>query len=197
MGPDYTPGLGAGPHPGATPIAEEPPAQVTALAHQHQLGPRLASRRLANPVLVATISLVAAAASLGLLILLSSIGSDIDGGVLRSVVRFAALFLCFGFVGLLAYGIAALARGAQSFHVYAGGFIHRRNSKLRAFAWPEIVELRPVVGKRGDTAGKIQHYRLTPRAGKPIAIPLDIQGGRDEFMDHLMAALRHHGVPVH
>jgi hypothetical protein len=181
--------------PGATPVGEEPPPGVTAMAHSRQLGPRVASRKLMNPFVVAGVSLVIALGCLGLLIIMSTVFSDVEGA-LSPLVRGLALFLCFGFVGALTYGLATLARGAQSFHVYAGGFVHRRNSKVRAYGWAEVAELRPVIGKRGDAAGKVQSYQLVPRSGPPIGIPLAIENGRDEFMDQLMAVLRHHGIRV-
>lgn len=190
-----TTGHGYASSPGATPLGEEPHPAVTALAHNRQLGPRLASRKLLNPLMVGGVSLVVALACLGLLILMSTVFPDPEGA-LTPLVRGAALFFCFGFVGALTYSIATLVRGAQSFHVYAGGFVHRRNSKVRAYGWPEVAELRPVVGKRGDAAGKVQSYQLVPRSGPPVGIPLAIENGRDEFMDQLMAVLHHHGIRV-
>jgi hypothetical protein len=190
-----TTGYGYASGPGAMPLGEEPPPNVTAMAHSRQLGPRLASRKLANPLAVFGLSILASAASLGMLILFSWIGQSVDG-VLHAIVRFGGLFFCFAFVGALVYGLATLARGAQSFHVYAGGFVHRRNSKVSAYNWPEVAELRPVIGKRGDTAGKLQSYQLVPRSGSPIGIPLAIENGRDPFMDQLMAVLQQHGIRV-
>jgi hypothetical protein len=194
-GETVTTGHGYASRPGPDPLAEQPPPAVAALAQSRQFGPCIANRKLMNPLMVGGVSVVVALACLGLLILMSSVFSDVEGA-LSPLIRGAALFFCFGFVGALTYGIATLVRGAQSFHVYAGGFVHRRNSKVRAYAWPEVAELRPVVGKRGDAAGKTLSYQLVPRGGAPIGIPLAIENGRDGFMDELMAALRHHGVRV-
>lgn len=189
-------GHGYASSPGATPAGEEPPPPpVTALAQSRGFGPLVASRKLANPLVVSGLSLVAALVCLGLLILMSSLFPDVEGA-LTPLIRGAALFLCFGFVIMLTYAIATLVRGAQSFHIYGGGFVHRRNGKVHAYAWPEIAELRPVVGKRGDAAGKVQSYQLVPRSGPVVAIPLAIENGRDPFMDQLMAALHHHGIRV-
>src|SRR5256885_9110152 len=178
------------------PIGEEPPVEVADVARDRGLGPRVASRKLANPLVVAGISLGAAVLALVLLMAFAGLHPPTHG-LLYPLVRFVGLFLCFGFVGALVYGIAALVRGAQSFHVYAGGFVHRRNGKVRAVTWPEVAQLSPVTGKRGDNTGKLLHYQLVLRDGSTIAVPLQIVNGRDEFMDHLMATLRGNGIPVH
>jgi hypothetical protein len=180
---------------GAAPLGDEPPANVGGAAQSRGLGPRLASRYLANPVMMAGFYFVGALVCLGLLVLASTVFEDVEGA-LSPLVRFGALFLCFGFVGALTAAIAILVRGAQSYHVYAGGFVHRRNSRVRPLGWSEVAELRPVVAKRGDAAGKVQSYQLAPHQGAPVAIPLVIENGRDEFMDRLIAALQQAGVPV-
>lgn len=177
------------------PLGDEPPPAVAAAAQSYHFGPRVASRFLANPFVVAGMLFGLSALSLGLLVVVSKFGDD-TGGVLRSLLRVVALFFCFAFVGLLTAAIATLARGAQSYHVYAGGFVHRRNGKVRALAWSEIAELRPVVVTKGDNAGKVQQYQLVPRQGAPVGIPLTIENGRDEYMDRLMAVLRQNGVVV-
>jgi hypothetical protein len=178
------------------PTGEEPPAEVADAARDRGFGPRVASRKLANPLVVAGVSLAVAVLALVLMMIFGALHPPTHG-VLYPVMRFVALFLCFGFVGALVYGIAALVRGAQSFHVYAGGFVHRRNGKVRAVAWPDVAQLTPATGKRGDNTGKLLHYQLVLRDGSTIAVPLVIVDGRDEFIDHLMAALRGSGIPVH
>jgi hypothetical protein len=182
---------------GAGPVGDEPPANVGAAAQSRGLGPRLASRYLPSPFAMAGLYFIGALVCLGLLILASTLFDEPDGrGAVTAVLRFGALFACFGFVGALTAAIAILVRGAQSYHVYAGGFAHRRNSRVRALGWPEVSELRPIVNKRGDAAGKVQSYQLVPHQGAPVAIPLVIENGRDEFMDRLIAALQQAGVPV-
>src|SRR6266536_1973929 len=119
---------------GTPPIGEEPPTDVADAARDRALGSRLASRKLANPLVIGGASLGVAAACFGLMALFGALHPPTTG-LLYPVMRFIALFLCFAMVGALAYGIAALVRGAQSFHVYAGGFVHRRNGKVRAVSW--------------------------------------------------------------
>jgi hypothetical protein len=177
------------------PIGDEPPVDVSQLAQTRGFGPRVASRALASPLVTGGLGLVAAAACVGLLMLFGALHPP-RTGLLYPVMRFIALFLCFSLVGALVFSIRAFVRGAQAFHVYAGGFIHRRNGKARAFGWPEVGELRPVYGKRGDTAGKLLHYQLVPRTGAPVAIPLHLVDGRDAFMDQFMAVLDRNGIPV-
>lgn len=190
---------GVGPAAGEGPAGaagEQPPPDVAATAQRGQLGPHLATRQMMHPLVAGGLGLLASLASLGLLILVSYLATDIDGPV-RALLRFVALFFCFAFVGALAWGIAALVRGNRSFHVYAGGFIYRHNGKMRVITWPEVTDLRPVIAKRGAASGKIQHYQLTLHNGKHVPVPLAIVDGRDPFMDQLMAVLRHSGIPVH
>lgn len=190
---------GLGPAPGAGAAgaaAEQPPPDVASVAERRQLGPHLTTRQLMNPLVAGGLGLIASVVSLGLLVLVSFLASDIDGPV-RALLRFIALFFCFAFVGAFAWGIAALARGSRSFHVYAGGFIYRHNKKIRVITWPEVADLRPVIAKRGQASGKIQYYQLTLHQGKHISVPLAIVDGRDHFMDQLMAVLHHNGIPVH
>lgn len=189
--------MGSGPPSSPDPTASSeplPPAVLTA-AHSRQLGPPVATRKLPNPLLVSGVSVLLAFGSLGLLVLVSWWATDITGP-LRTLLRAVALFSCFSFVGLLAYAIAVLVRGAQAFYLFAGGFVHRRNSRVRALAWPEVAELRPMVAKRGSAAGKVQSYQLVARDRKTIAVPLVLQDGRDLFMDQLMAVVARYGIPI-
>jgi hypothetical protein len=171
------------------------PPNVAQAAQQRGLGVSISTRALPSPVAVGIMCLAAAAVFLGLLVLTSQIGQD-TGGVLYSLLRFVALFSCFGMVGALAYGVAALVRGAQAYYVYSGGVVHRRNSNVRAFTWAEVTELRGIIGTKGDRAGKLMHYKLTPAGAKPFLIPINIVDGKDEFLDHLIAGLKQHGRPV-
>jgi len=96
----------------------------------------------------------------------------------------------------IVFAIRAFARDAQSYHVFAGGFVHCKNKHSTAYAWNEIAELTPFRQRAGQDRSKLLHYRLVPRGGRPIAIPLVIVEGRDSFMDNLMGMLDHNGVPV-
>jgi hypothetical protein len=173
----------------------EPPADVLAAAHDNQLGPYVTSRFLANPWAMSFIYFIVALVCLGIMLGVGQIGEGSEG-VLYTILRIFALVGCFGFVGALTTSIAVLVKGFQSWHLFAGGLVHRRNGKVTAVSWPQIAEVRPLVTKRGDNAGKVQNYQVVPRAGTPIAIPLVIADGRDEFLDALFATVRQHGVPV-
>ncbi|MFI1991673.1 hypothetical protein [Actinoplanes sp. NPDC020271] len=74
--------------------------------------------------------------------------------------------------------------------------MHRRNGKVRAYVWPDVAELKPVLQTRGEDKGKLMHYALVPRHDKPIAVPVAIVDGRDTFLDNLMGLLQQHGIPV-
>lgn len=192
MGEQHIPGTGGA----SEPQPAIPPA-VTDLVRSRGLGDLVSTRFTANPVMVAVVSFVVAVVCVGLMFGVSAIGENTDG-FLRSVLRLFALVGCFGMVASLAYGIRALVAGAQTFYIYTNGVVHRRNSRARAFTWDELAELRSVIGTKGDDAGKLLHYQLVPRtgAGAPMAIPLLLVDGRDEFVDNLIAAMRYHGRPV-
>jgi hypothetical protein len=168
---------------------------VTELARTHTFGDLVSARHLANPVATAVGLFVVAAVGAGLLFGVGAIGEHTDG-LVRSLLRFLALLGCFTMVGALAGAIGTLARGAQSFYIFTNGVVHRRNGKVHAYSWNELSELRAVIGTKGDQAGKILHYRLTPSAGTAMAIPMQLVDGRDEFMDNLIGAMRYHGRPV-
>ncbi|BCY11214.1 hypothetical protein [Actinoplanes sp. L3-i22] len=177
------------------PVAEEPSADVTALALSRGLGHRVDSRKLANPVTRGAGLLLAAAASIGLLVLLSYLGQDSDG-FFWEVLHVIALVFCFSAVFLIVSGLRVFIVGAQSFHVFANGFVHRRNGRVQAYTWPEVTELKPVLQTRGEDRGRLLSYALVPRQAKPIAIPVAVVDGRDPFLDNLMGLLQHHGIPV-
>lgn len=171
-----------------------PPA-VLDVVRARGLGNLVSTRYTPNPITTAVLSFLAAAACLGLLFGASAIGHDADG-LLYAVMRFFGLFGCFGMVAALAFGISALVRGAQTFYIFTNGVVHRRNNRATGYAWTELSELRSVIGTKGDSAGKLLHYQLVPTAGRPIAIPMLVVDGRDEFMDNLIAAMNYHGRPV-
>jgi hypothetical protein len=180
---------------GSTAQSIEVPPAVAAEAAQRGFGGLISSRAMANPVAMGLLGLVGAVAFLGLLILVSQIGHD-SSGIVYGLLRFVGLFSCFAMVGALVFGISALVRGAQSNYIYPGGIIHKRNGSVRSYSWTEVQQLRGIIATKGDSAGKLLHYQLTPTAGKPFLIPLNIVDGRDEFLDHLIAALQQNGRPV-
>ncbi|GAA1796571.1 hypothetical protein GCM10009682_17910 [Luedemannella flava] len=178
------------------PAQQQPlPAPVVDAVHARGLGTLVSTRFTANPITTALLSFGAAAACFGLMYLVAAIGEDADG-VLYAVLRFFALFGCFGMVAALAFGISALVRGAQTFYIFTNGVVHRRNSRATGYTWAELSELRSVIGTKGDNAGKLLHYQLVPTTGRPFAIPMLVVDGRDEFMDNLIAAMNYHGRPV-
>jgi hypothetical protein len=165
------------------------PEDVTTLAMSRGLGHQVADRSLPSPLKAGGSWIAVAAASL-LMLFLASLGHDTDG-LLYGVLRFVGLFFCFLMVYSLAMGIRVFVQGAQSFFVYTGGFVHRRNGRSQAFTWPEIVEMKPLLRK-----GQLVNYLLVPRNRKPIGIPVVMENNRDSFLDNLMGLLHHHGIPV-
>jgi hypothetical protein len=180
---------------GGAPPASEIPTDVSQAAQGRGFGPLLSVRQLASVKNRFLLWLLIAAGCLGLLLLTSLYRPSVYSAM-YSVMRFFALVFCFGMVFAIVTAIKALVVGNRSFFVYGEGFVYRHNSKVQAFSWPEVTGLQSVLGKRGDAAGKLSHYNLLPPGGQPIPIPINIVNGRDEFLDHLMAALNRHGRPI-
>ncbi|MFI5915651.1 hypothetical protein [Dactylosporangium sp. NPDC051541] len=175
----------------------EVPADVGQAALARGFGPLVSLRQLANARNRFILWLVISIACLGLLIATSALGSrlSIFSGW-YSIVRFIGLFFCFGMVGALVTAIRQLVVGNRSYFVFSEGFIYRHNGKVQAYSWPETTGLQSVLGTRGEGAGKLSHYNLLLQGNAPVMIPIDIVDGRDEFLDHLIAALSRHGRPI-
>jgi hypothetical protein len=168
---------------------------VTSLALSRGLGHPVDSRHLPHPLTRGLTMLGAAAACVALLVLVSWLAQD-SSSVLYEVLHVVGLFFCFSTLFFVVTGIRVFVTGAQSFHVFTNGFVHRRNGRVRAYAWTEIAELKPVLQTRGEGRGRLLHYALVPRHDKPVAIPVALVDGRDSFLDHLIGLLYQHGVPV-
>ena len=170
------------------------PPEIAQAAHQRGFGPLLSTRALAHPLARFALWLVIAVVSFGLLVTISYFAQG-SSGVLHSVMRFVGLFFCFGGVYAVVVAIRSLVVGARAYFVYTNGFAYKHNGKVQAYAWPEVQALQSVVGTRGDAAGKLLHYNLVTPASS-IIVPVQIVNGRDEFLDHLIAALNRHGRPI-
>ena len=178
---------------GAPPV--EVPTDVTQAAQARGFGPLLSERQLPNARNRFFMWLLIAAGCLGLLILTSTVQPSIFSW-LYQLLHFIALFFCLGMVYAIVIAIRTASLGNRSYFVFTEGFAYRHNSKVQAFSWQEISGLQAVIGKRGDATGKLSHYNLLPQGSRPIMIPINIVDGRDEFLDHLMAALNRHGRPI-
>ena len=104
MGEQHFTGQNGGPTPQQQPL----PSSVVEAVHARGLGTLVSTRFTANPIATALLSFGAAAACFGLMYLVAAIGEDADG-LLYAVLRFFALFGCFGMVAALAFGVSALA----------------------------------------------------------------------------------------
>jgi hypothetical protein len=173
---------------GNVPLTAEVPPDVAQAAHQRGFGQLVSVRALAKPAHRFALWLVIGIVCFGLLIAVSSLRPN-QFTFAYSVLRFIGLFFCFG-------GVYAIVTGSRAYFVFANGFAYKHNSKVQAYAWPEIIALQSIVGTRGATAGKLLHYNLVTQTASPIMIPVSIVNGRDEFLDHLMAALTRHGRPI-
>jgi hypothetical protein len=174
-----------------------PPAEVEDAARRRGFGSLISCRALPNPVVTAATWLGVSAAGFVLLYVIAAIGADLDPfSFLRSVLHAVAFGLFFVALYGVVFAIRRLVVGPRSYWVFDNGFIHKQRTTTQALSWAEVQGLAPVIGSKGDTAGKVLEYRLVPATGKPIAVPLAIENGRDPFMDALMAALQRHGKPI-
>jgi len=174
----------------------QPPQDVTQAAQARGFGPLMSKRELTNARNRFLMWLGASVACLVLLIVTANVFQVSVFSAWYSVVRFVGLFFCFGMVIALVTAIKTLVVGNRSYFVYSEGFVYRHNGKVQAYSWPETTGMQAVLGKRGDAAGKLSHYNLLVQGSEPITIPINIVNGRDEFLDHLMAALARHGRPI-
>jgi len=107
-------------------------------------------------------------------------------------VSFFGALLCFG------WAVRVLIRGQRAWYLYAGGVVEQARSGPRAVAWPDATELRTLHNRRRDSnVGAVVGYRLTGRDGSKLVIPLRAaKGGRDPFIDRVLAAAIGHDCPV-
>jgi hypothetical protein len=180
---------------GNAPLTAEVPPDVARVAHQRGLGHVVSTRALAHPAQRFALWLVIGIVCFGLLVAVSSIRPDMFSWA-YSVLRFIGLFFCFGGVYAIAVAIRSLIVGSRAYFVFANGFAYRHNGRVQAFLWPDVGALQAVVGTRGSDSGKLVHYNLVTQTAPPIMIPVNIVNGRDEFLDHLIAALTRHGRPI-
>jgi hypothetical protein len=175
---------------------DAPPPDVDRVAQQRGFGPLLSSRALPHPGKNALGKLAAGVVCFVLLMVFASVIPELSiFSFMYSVARFIGLVFCFAGVFFFVVALRVLVIGARAYYAYANGFVYRHNSRIQAFGWHEATELRPLVTRRGDNAGKVLEYELVGPAG-PIVIPLQIVNGRDEFMDHMIPALGRFGKPV-
>jgi hypothetical protein len=195
---------GAPPQPASAPqtpptTAQVPP-EVQQAAAQRGFGAPLGTRLLNRPVVTALVYLGVAVACFVLLLLSSWVLTEVfhpkGFTVLWSILRIIPLAFCFGMVGALVYGLRILVTGSQCYFAYTNGLVYQHRRQIQTVAWQEVTELRSVLATRGDNAGKLLHYNLIPAGGKPIPVPIVVVDGRDEFLDQVIAALRHYGKPI-
>jgi hypothetical protein len=185
--------------PASTPVAEVPPDAAQAAAARG-FGALLGARINNRPMVTALVYFVLSAVCLVMLLVTSWLIGEVfhpaSGSLVWSVLRIVPLAFCFGFVILPVYAIKALVAGSRSLFAYPNGLVYKHNKEIQAVAWPEVTELKSVVGTRGEQAGKLLYYNLVPAAGKPIPLPINVVDGKDEFLDHVIEGLRRYQRPI-
>ncbi len=176
------------------------PPEVEQAAAQRGFGPLLGTRLLNRPVVTAMVYLGIGVACFVLLWvsswLITTVFHPSSFSLAWSILRIVPLAFCFGMVIAPVYALRILVTGSRSFFAYTNGLVYVHRRQIQTVAWPEVSELRSVIATRGDNAGKRLHYDLIPVNGSPVSIPIVIADGRDEFLDHVIAALRHQGRPI-
>jgi hypothetical protein len=180
-------------------VAARAPEAVSAAAAARGLGVLIDTRTEANPGKAAGGLAVAGGAfvvvfipsviALNSISELSPFWSLVD--ILPRVSFFGAL-LCFG------WAVRVLIRGQRAWYLYSGGVVQQARSEPRVVAWPDATELRTLHSRRRDSnVGAVVGYRLTGRDGSKMAIPLRAsEGGRDPFIDRVLASAAEHNCRV-
>jgi hypothetical protein len=173
---------------------------VEQVAAQRGFGPLLGTRLFNRPVVTAMVYLAIGVGCFVLLWLsswlITTVFHPTSFSLAWSILRIVPLVFCFGMVIAPVYALRILVTGSRSFFAYTNGLVYVRRRQIQTIAWPEVSELRSVIGTRGESAGKRLHYDLIPINGSPVSIPIVIVDGQDEFLDHVIGALRHHGRPI-
>jgi hypothetical protein len=107
-------------------------------------------------------------------------------------VSFFGALACFG------WAVRVLIRGQRAWYRYAGGVVQLGRAEPRVIAWPDATGLKTLHNRRRDSnLGAVAGYRLTGRDGSKVVIPLHApNGGRDPFIDGVLAAAHQHNCPV-
>ncbi|MDL5158905.1 hypothetical protein [Actinomycetospora termitidis] len=93
----------------------------------------------------------------------------------------------------LVIAIRALVMGARTHYRCDGGLVVARRGSVRTVRWADVEELRAVKGRAGAA---VLAYRVGVRGARPVVLPLRTVGGRDPFMDGVIAGARTHGATV-
>jgi hypothetical protein len=181
-------------------VTTHAPEGVTAAALARGLGSLVGTREGASRGQAAGVSGAIAAGCLVLLIPCWL--------VLRGMSPLSASFslvdavyrgLVVGLLGSLGWAVRALLTARRSWYLYTRGVIEMKGSTaVRPVAWTDAVELKTIHRRRGDTnIGAVVGYQLAGRDGTTLTIPLRAsQGGRDPFIDQILAAAREHSCPI-
>lgn len=172
------------------------PPEVVAAAGDRGLGELVAARKEMNPFVGAGIGLGAAAICYGVMWGVTAIGQRFSLRSAQKLSGWLGLAACILLVLCIGYAIYVLIHGARAYYIWSDGFIYTHNRTIRAFRWSEVAELRGRRHESGDNAGKVAEYQVVPAEGRPITVPLEVDDGRDEFVDALIDALRAEGRPV-
>ncbi len=172
------------------------PDKVKKAAHEQGLGRLLHVRRFTHPLLWAGSylggALVAAAAGL----MLEQVANGWEGDLTRRMEVAVGLaeagLVVFGAFLVLA-AVIALARGRRVYYLWEGGFI-QHNGLVMTYPWAEVEALLLVRHHTGGLTGEVERYRLVPRRGRPITIP--VERARDPFSEALVKAMLGAGRPV-
>lgn len=154
----------------ATPL-DAPPA-VVELATQRQLGDLRAVHGDPNPFVVLLSAGVLAGASFGLWGLITWTGLGI---------RALALLGLFGVVIALVmvfFAVKIMLTGARQTHLYAHGFVNRRNRRLRAVTWPEVDNIT-----RNYGGNVLVSYMVFLRDGTRIDLPVGRMGATAKLLE--------------
>lgn len=172
------------------------PEAVEQFAARHHLGDLVDIRPERSTGAMVGGGLAIAAVGLVVTIAIRAVNAAQDaaassGGTTHHILAPTAAVVVIG----LAAALRGLLIGTRTHYLFTGGLLHRRRSGMRAVRWAQVSALHTTYGKdRGNVVG----YRVDGPERLSILVPLKRpDGGRDPFVDELLALAAHHDRPIH
>jgi hypothetical protein len=174
-----------------------PPDDVTGAAARHGFGALSDVRR----EVTATTAIVGGAVTAVVCVLLMWLLSLIPGSTdvfswVHSLAYPIHFVLLMGFIWGIVYAIRGLTVGSRATYLFEGGLVARRRSGPLVIAWGDLAAVKAVYKRKQGDEGKVAGYKVEGRDGTTIPVPLLLTGGRDAFIDRIIAEAGSRGRPV-
>ncbi|MBO2464335.1 hypothetical protein [Actinomadura violacea] len=174
-----------------------PPNDVAGAAARHGFGALCDVRREVTATAAVITGGVTAVVCALLMWLLSLIPGSMDVfSWVHSLAYPIHFVLLMGFIWGAVYAIRGLTVGSRATYLFEGGLVARRRSGPLVIAWGDLAAVKAVYKRKQGDEGKVAGYKVEGRQGTTIPVPLLLAGGRDAFIDRIIAEARSHGRPV-